>query len=366
MSTAFTGLLEGFVKTKLTLDEREEKRQKEQADLDLRKQDLALKRKILEGEQASRQLQDQMHALNIQDLVIKLGKQIRDQDARNALKDPAVTPDATGATTPSLAPGGPPTPLGATAPETPALPTEGQAVPSTAPLFPSGGAITPTPLSPSPPTGPTMATWRTVQPTPEILTAARREAQAAAVPTEHLLGLGAVESGMDPAARGPMTRFGWQAQGYGQLSPDTGKRFGVTDPYNLDQNMAGTAKAWKEALQKAKGDPRVAYQKYYNPGASDALTDKVLFSMARFRELGTDPTATPAGRVYAAGRRPGRSAGVSGPLARGAWHRGRGRVGARDGGVGDRVPCDGRATPALLCLSRCGGRRGRRGRRCGG
>jgi len=76
MGTAFTGLLEGFVKTKMTLDERDEKRQKEQADLDLRKQDLDLKRKILAGEQASRQLQDQMHALNIQDLVIKLGKQI--------------------------------------------------------------------------------------------------------------------------------------------------------------------------------------------------------------------------------------------------------------------------------------------------
>jgi hypothetical protein len=104
VGTAFTGLLEGFVKTKLTLDEREEKRQKDQADLDLRKQDLDLKRKILEGDRASRQLQDQMHALNIQDLVIKLGKQIRDQDARNALKDPAAPPDATGAQRPGSPP----------------------------------------------------------------------------------------------------------------------------------------------------------------------------------------------------------------------------------------------------------------------
>src|SRR5437867_3659293 len=111
MSTAFTGLLEGFTQTKLTLDERDRQREKDQADAD-------------------------------------------------------------------------PGPIT----QTPLQPTTS--------LFPSA------PWRPNEDgQGPR---WSTVQPSPEILTAVQRESQATGVPPHHLLGLGAVESAMDPAATGPM------------------------------------------------------------------------------------------------------------------------------------------------------------------
>lgn len=51
-----------------------------------------------------------------------------------------------------------------------------------------------------------------------------------------------VESGGDSRAVGPMTRFGWRAKGLMQLSPDVMRQYGVTDPFNGDQNVAaGTA-----------------------------------------------------------------------------------------------------------------------------
>jgi soluble lytic murein transglycosylase-like protein len=128
-------------------------------------------------------------------------------------------------------------------------------------------------------------------PSPAVQAAVERESQASGVPVAHLLGLGAVESNHDPDATGPMTRFGWQAQGYGQLSPDTAQRFGVSDPYDLTQNLHGTSGAWKEAMTKAGGDPRRAYQQYYNPGASAADTDRFVRSMQHFETAAAAPRA---------------------------------------------------------------------------
>jgi hypothetical protein len=171
-------------------------------------------------------------------------------------------------------------------PDAPAVPVP----PPQAPAAPRPGGTPGTP----PRTGDQTVTWSNVQPSPAVFAAAQRASKARGVPVAQLLGLGAVESLFDPNATGPMTRFGWQAKGYGQLSPDTGDRFGVKDPYNLDQNMQGTARAWQEAMQKAGGDPRVAYQKYYNPGASNALTDKVIQSIERFQRAPGAAAGAPA------------------------------------------------------------------------
>src|SRR6266498_1461613 len=118
------------------------------------------------------------------------------------------------------------------------------AAPGTPPQSPRPGA--PGMPSPSPPAGapgrvPTMA-WRS--PVMAIREAAQRVSEEQGVPLGDLLGLAEMESNFDPQAKGPVTRYGWQAEGLGQLSPDTGKRFGVTDFTDPYQNLTGTAQAW--------------------------------------------------------------------------------------------------------------------------
>src|SRR5262249_19403491 len=65
MGTALTGLLQGFTETSLKLKEQDEKRQREQAELEFKKEDLALRRKILQGEEAARTLRMRKDELDI-------------------------------------------------------------------------------------------------------------------------------------------------------------------------------------------------------------------------------------------------------------------------------------------------------------
>src|SRR3990167_3750189 len=137
----------------------------------------------------------------------------------------------------------------------------------------------------------------TAQPSESVSKALLAASKQAQVPPEHLFGLSAVESNFDPNAEGPVTRFGWRAGGLMQLSPDTGKRFGVTNFFNEAENANGGAFAWKEALQKANGDIRTAYNTYYNPHASEADTNKVVAAIGRFRQIlapGSLQTALPS------------------------------------------------------------------------
>ncbi len=119
----------------------------------------------------------------------------------------------------------------------------------------------------------------------KIVTTVQQVAAKRGVSAADLLGLIQLESDFKPNAEGPMTRYGWRAQGLGQLSPDTGKRFGVTDPFDIAQNIDGTAQAWQEALKRAGGDKRVAYNKYYNPGASDKDTNIFLSAQQQFAQM---------------------------------------------------------------------------------
>ena len=64
-----------------------------------------------------------------------------------------------------------------------------------------------------------------------------RCATAEGIPTSLLVGLICTESSFDPKAVSPMG-----AQGLGQLMPATAKDMGVSDPFDPESNIAGTAK----------------------------------------------------------------------------------------------------------------------------
>ena len=169
----------------------------------------------------------------------------------------------------------------------PVVPSAVPGMPSPSPRPGAPGMPSPSPQA-GPPRRPVTMAWRS--PVMAIREAAQRVSEEQGVPVGDLLGLAEAESNFDPQAKGPVTRYGWQAEGLGQLSPDTGKRFGVsdfTDPY---QNLTGTAKAWKEALAKAGGDPRGAYQRYYNPHASEGDTARAVQAISRWRG---SPAAAP-------------------------------------------------------------------------
>jgi len=173
--------------------------------------------------------------------------------------------------------------------------------PAAQPTDPTPGAPGPSGATATPRTAPAGTTytgggaWRTAQPSGAVLSAVREAAQQTGVPVEQLLGVAAVESALNPGAIGRMTRFGWEAKGLMQLSPDTAARMAqgpVTerDLFNPPLNAYLGALAWKEAMQKAHGDVRRAYQVYYNPHASDHDTNAVLASIARFQEQFASPT----------------------------------------------------------------------------
>src|SRR6266511_1364775 len=249
MGTALTGLLQGFATTKLALDERDEKRQKEQQEFELKKQDLDLKRKILQGEQASRTLQDQMHALNIQKFIEDYQKRL----SGNAV----VNPDA------AQVPLGP-VPMVPPA-QLPAAPDQGLATvepnlgdPSQPArlVFPESGAgaLTQTPLGPA--------------------------AGAGLTPIQRLIVLKAKEKGIDPAiALAQMHQesggtfdnsiTGKAGEiGLGQMLPSTGKELGYTPDQLRDplRNIDATLTYLKQHQDTYGGDVDKALARYNGGG----------------------------------------------------------------------------------------------------
>jgi soluble lytic murein transglycosylase-like protein len=87
-------------------------------------------------------------------------------------------------------------------------------------------------------------------------------AHATALPPQLLAAVIAVESGFDARA---VSRKG--AQGLMQLMPATARRFGVTDPFDPRQNIAGGAAYLKWLLQRFDGDLTLALAAY-NAGES--------------------------------------------------------------------------------------------------
>jgi soluble lytic murein transglycosylase-like protein len=75
------------------------------------------------------------------------------------------------------------------------------------------------------------------------------------------------ESGGNPRARSNKG-----AMGVFQLMPDTARNLGVTDPYNVDQNIEGGLKYLKQQLDAYNGDTRAALAAYNGgPGAVSYL-----------------------------------------------------------------------------------------------
>jgi soluble lytic murein transglycosylase-like protein len=68
-----------------------------------------------------------------------------------------------------------------------------------------------------------------------------RHAQNRGVPVSLVVSLIATESSFNPRAVSPVG-----AQGLGQLMPPTAKDMGITDPFDIEQNIAGTTRyiAW--------------------------------------------------------------------------------------------------------------------------
>lgn len=77
-----------------------------------------------------------------------------------------------------------------------------------------------------------------------------------------LKGLIKTESGFDPNAVGPKTKWG-QAQGLGQLLPSIQQAYGITDPFDPRQNIHGAARLLSENMARAGGDVNTALMMYH-------------------------------------------------------------------------------------------------------
>jgi len=76
MGSGLSGFLSGFLQTHLALQEHDDRRQREQAKLDLLKQKLALHRDVLRGKAAHLRLQDQLHQGRLELLLRRYGRQL--------------------------------------------------------------------------------------------------------------------------------------------------------------------------------------------------------------------------------------------------------------------------------------------------
>lgn len=94
----------------------------------------------------------------------------------------------------------------------------------------------------------------------------RRLAPNYGVPTELALAVAGVESDFDPLAKSPKN-----AMGLMQLIPATAERFGVTNPYDPEQNVTGGLKYLRWLLDKYNGNVELALAGY---NAGEGAVDK--------------------------------------------------------------------------------------------
>ena len=76
-----------------------------------------------------------------------------------------------------------------------------------------------------------------------------------------LKGIASVESNFNPKAVGPKTRSG-QAQGMMQFIPAMQKPYGITDPFDPEQSVTGSARMMSDLLKRYKGDVGKALEAY--------------------------------------------------------------------------------------------------------
>lgn len=108
-----------------------------------------------------------------------------------------------------------------------------------------------------------------------------------------------VESGENPNATGPATKYG-QAQGITQLIPATAESLGVTDASDPNQAVSATAKLYAENLKRYKGDLPSAVGAYH--GGTDqknwgpktkAYQDKVLATYQKLKDARNAQQSSP-------------------------------------------------------------------------
>src|SRR3989442_729206 len=92
MGTALTGLLQGFSDTHLKLLAYDADRKKEQDEIDYKKEDLARRRKILQGQEAARTLSMQKDQLDIQKYTRDLFQEHAGADAVARANQPGGVP----------------------------------------------------------------------------------------------------------------------------------------------------------------------------------------------------------------------------------------------------------------------------------
>lgn len=89
---------------------------------------------------------------------------------------------------------------------------------------------------------------------PELIESAGHDFK---VPSRLLASVIAQESGFNPKA---VSKTG--AQGLGQLEPETAKSLGVSDPFDVRQNVAGAALYLRQQLDRFKNNPVLALIAY--------------------------------------------------------------------------------------------------------
>jgi len=193
------------------------RRQREQQEFELKKQDLDLRRKILQGDQASRELRDFQTQLTLQQMLRQYGKERQAEQALGA-------PEAV------LPPAAPPAP--------PALEA------------PSG--TPPTSLAPSPPgTGTPAAMYQRL-----VSEIGQSEGVAPEV-IRHGRALLQPESNFNPDAVSPKG-----AAGLMQLMGGTAARYGVQDRLNPLENIRGGLRYLSDLYQRYPGRPDLVSAAY--------------------------------------------------------------------------------------------------------
>jgi soluble lytic murein transglycosylase-like protein len=209
------------------------------------------------AEQAQRELTSLGRQAQVEEEQEKKRTEIRGPGKDEIYKStpPAVPPAAGAPPSPPRQPGraaglgGPPRPQAAA---TPPAAAPAARPPATTPL---GGPRTVAASAPS--------RQRTI--TPELGKQLDDTAQAQKIPASLMRGIATAE-GLDPNGVSPKG-----AQGLMQLMPDTQTRFGVSDPFNVQQSMDGGARYLRYLMGKYNGDIRKVAAAY---NAGEGAVDK--------------------------------------------------------------------------------------------
>jgi hypothetical protein len=222
------GFLQGYTQTALALHKYKEEREREAQELALKKEDLALRRDVLKGQEASRALQDNLHRLTIQktlhDLLRTGTEARREQEATDLLNTPAGPADGN---------------------ETPRHPGSDPGDP------PASASTASAVVGPAQQPGNTAAMYHRL-----IAEIGKSDGFAPEV-IQHAQALIEPESNFNPDAVSPKG-----ATGLMQLMPATQQRYGVADPLNPLQNIRGGLRVLQDLYRRFPGRPDLVSAAY--------------------------------------------------------------------------------------------------------